>query len=502
MAQNIWDDAFRNTLQKASRIEHYLKADHSSINRVGGQQSLTPLAGACYQGHLDVVELLITHGARPDIPCPTPRSRTALYYAIVQAPKNQVAIVKALLTASYGPADPNETYPEDDNATPLSLAIEARDKDIVRALIDAGATPTAENRKQAQAKNMARYLMTSKSALAGSQSVVDLAVATVSLIISYTDGGALGPVTKGFLSKMYNITCPDDNPVAADIPEPKSAPEFKHNINNFVKAAGLDKFYTRNPTFIQSLAEKAAALRDDPTTDLGNPENIKRLTQLSLYQLVIYCDDSGSMTGDYRGHYISDRSKTRYYTLCQLVSRIARVATSLLPEDAPVKVRFINNPFQGNLTVANVHSFISGVQAGGGTPLGSSLVEKILRPLVYDKMSDPDYEFEQPLLVCVITDGAPNHGDLPIKQAVLDCRRALVANQYDADSVLFCINQIGEDQQSTSFLESVRQETEIRDVVYCTTDQLDVKFAELRDNERQLEVWLLEMLTKPIMRDG
>jgi hypothetical protein len=29
---------------------------------------------------------------------------------------------------------------------------------------------------------------------------------------------------------------------------------------------------------------------------------------------------------------------------------------------------------------------------------------------------------------------------------------------------------------------------------------LDAKYAELKENARELEVWLLEMLTKPVMR--
>ncbi|PPR03400.1 hypothetical protein CVT24_012524 [Panaeolus cyanescens] len=509
MAQNIFDDAFRNTLHKPGRLARYLNAEPGCINQIGGQHipQLTPLAAACHQGHLEIVSLLVQHGARPDILCPG--GRTALYYAIVQAPRNKVAIIKALLAAPIGPANPNEVYLEDDSANPLTLAIQiTQDKDIIQALIDGGATPTAANWRQAKARKLDQYLMSSRTP--GAQNLVDLTVDVVSLIIGYADGGAFGSVMKGFLSNMYRITV---NPMLVsldsracyattyeqtfkDIPEPKSAGEFKHNIDNFVRTAGLDKFYARNPIFIQSLAEKASALRDDTTTDLGKPENIQRLVQLSLYQLVIYCDDSSSM--DYAS---ADPHQSRYGSLCQLVSRIAHVATRILPADAKVQVRFINNHFRGDLTAAEVLPLMHRVRPSGSTPLGEKLVSKVLRPLVYNKIARSDYEFEQPLLICAITDGEPNPGDVPtIRDAVVDCRRALVNRNYDPASVMFCISQVGGDAGGQMFLDQVRHTPEIQDVVYCTTDQLDVKFAELRENERQLEVWLLEMLTKPIMR--
>ena len=510
MAQNIWDDARKNTLQKPGRIDRYLNDDRDCINKVGGQESLTPLAGACYYGHLEVVTLLLKKGARPNVLCP--HSRTALFYTITQAPRNQLAIVQALLAASDGAADPNEIYSEDDNSNALTLAIEeSQDKDIVKALIDAGAKPTPENKKQAKAKKM-------QGSLFAWNAVVDLAVSAVSLIINYTDGGVVNAIIKGVLTKMYKITSAQNNLVAAvrpnlydclrgaynmfkDIPEPKSPQDFKKNIDNFVKSASLDRFFTKKPDFLQKLAENASALRDNPDTDLGNQDNIKRLTNLSLYQLVIYCDDSMSMSLDSDGRLTSNPANSRYNSLRQLVSRITRVATSLLPADAMVKVRFINNTFQEDLTAADVDSLMQRVSLSRGTPLGASLVKKILQPLVYDRISNPSYEFEQPLLVCTITDGIPNSGDISIKQVVTDCRKALIDKKYDPTSVMFCISQIGTDSQTKAFLDDVRDEAEIKDVVYCTTDQLDVKFKELKDNERELEVWLLEMLTKPIMRN-
>jgi hypothetical protein len=514
MAQNIWVDAFNNSLRKPGRLERYVKDDPDCVNKLGGEKSVTPLAYACFRGHLEVVTLLLTHGARPNVICP--HGRTALFFTLTQASPNQLLIIKALLTASDGAADPNEVYPEDGDVNALTLAIEElRDNHIVESLIDAGAKPTPENKKQAKTRKMERSLLPWKE-VAGS--LVDLAVSAVSLIISYTDGGVLNTVTKGVMKNMYKITNAQNNPVGAvrsilydyllcgaynvfkNIPEPKSPQDFKKNITNFVKNTGLERFFAKKPAFLQALAEKASVLRDDPTTDLGKPENIQRLTSLALYQLVIYCDDSGSMLGDARG-YQTHPSNSRYHSLRQLVLRITNVATKLLPDNATVKVRFINDTRNHDVTASGVDAVMESVTPSGFTPLGTSLVEKILQPLVYDKISNPSYEFEQPLLVCTITDGVPSDGDTaPIKKVVADCRKGLVDKKYDPASVMFCISRIGADPGAKTFLDGLRDEKEIQDVVHCTADQLDTKFTELRENERELEVWLLEMLTKPIMR--
>ncbi|KAF9045493.1 hypothetical protein BJ165DRAFT_1477762 [Panaeolus papilionaceus] len=452
MVQNIWDSACNNTLTKPD-LERYLKEDPNCLNKLGGDPNapLTPLACACHYGHLDTVLLLLEKGSRPDFRCPN--GRTALYYAIMQAPQNQVAIVEALLDARPGGAGPDEEYPKDNNINALHLAIvEARDSNIVQALVNRGAHPTPDNEARAKTRE-------------------------ISLV-------PLNPIPV----------------VPVDVPEPKSAKDFKNNLDNFIKGAGLESFYADKPGFLEELSRKASALRDNPDTDLGKPENIQRLTTLSLYQLVIYCDDSGSMSWNTHGDATNDRHKTRYHSLCQLVSRITRIATLLLPPSSVVKVRFINNPSQEDATADQVGRIMQAVSPSGGTPLGSSLENKILQPMVYNRISNPAYKFQQPLLVCTITDGTPNRGDTPIKDVVLRCRRALVSKGYDPDSVMFCISQIGTDAGAKAFLDAVKEEKEISDVVYCTSDQLDVTMSRYKNDERALDVWLLGVLSKPIMR--
>lgn len=72
------------------------------------------------------------------------------------------------------------------------------------------------------------------------------------------------------------------------------------NVHRYVAESGLDKFFAPNDPFLEVLATKAAALRSNPNSNLGSLDNIKRLTRFSMYQPVIYCDDSGSMSNGRR----------------------------------------------------------------------------------------------------------------------------------------------------------------------------------------------------------
>jgi hypothetical protein len=45
-----------------------------------------------------------------------------------------------------------------------------------------------------------------------------------------------------------------------------------------VQKGKFEKFFAPSDPFLANLAEKANALREDPTTDLGKPGNIEKLT--------------------------------------------------------------------------------------------------------------------------------------------------------------------------------------------------------------------------------
>jgi hypothetical protein len=109
----------------------------------------------------------------------------------------------------------------------------------------------------------------------------------------------------------------------------------------YVGGRKFEKFFTSNDHFVQAITANAKTLCQDTTTDLGRPENIRHLT---LHQLVIYCDDSSSMSVD--SHYQKQR---------ELVIRIARIATRIVPDYANIDVCFINAHGTARLPLMSSH---------------------------------------------------------------------------------------------------------------------------------------------------
>ena len=268
-------------------------------------------------------------------------------------------------------------------------------------------------------------------------------------------------------------------------------------LNDEVQQRNLVKFFTPNDPFLINLAENANTLRNesDPATYLGKLENIKRLTRLSLYHPVIYCDDSTSMT-----------QENRYEYQIQLVTRIAGLMTKIVPDDmADVDLRFINNDSQLSMTAGEIQQMMRRIKTSRGTEIGANLRRKILKPLVYDIIDEAytstnPIPFERPLLIFILTDGHPApEGQNVLRDEIITCKQKLEAKGYDSTSVIFCINQIGTSRSAKQFIDSLRNEKVIEEVTYCTIGRLDDKYEELKENERALELWLLDLLTKSIM---
>ncbi|KZT11209.1 uncharacterized protein LAESUDRAFT_258401 [Laetiporus sulphureus 93-53] len=561
---NLHDDAFRGKLT-LDRLKTYLASSPSAINSVGGKNSLTPLAAACWNGHLDVVNLLLDnpiHLADPDVP--SRYGRTPLHIVTTHARIRRMEIVRALIDAG---ADVDAR--DEDDFTPLMYAVaEVRDKDVVRELVDRGASLSQQNKHNQTARTLAREagledeLRTREERSSSRAEIINLLVALVVFILAYVNSGLVEDVIKGTVQQLYGITgtkgtkgqdqeikpafdetlkdindireerkkmkdlevnggsrgdqklvdgkdideknslitpiSPDSPASVASIipdvskPEPVTVEEFSSAVNQYAHETNLEKFFAPGDPFLEELAKSAAALRNDPTTLLGSPKNIKRLIALSLYQPVIYCDDSGSM---HKGNRWSDQR--------ELVNRVARISTKIVPDNLGVELRFINSKASSNLTAADVDAAVTAVRPSGGTAIGTVLRRTILEPLVYEVISDPNRKLSRPLLICTITDGCPSgEPQTMLKDVIVECKRRLVDAGYEPHSVMFSISQLGDDKKATNFLNDLRHEHEIRDVLYCTTDRLDSKFQELASNEKRLEEWLLKLLTKPIMDAG
>ncbi|KAF8907889.1 hypothetical protein CPB84DRAFT_1767818 [Gymnopilus junonius] len=495
------DKAYNNDLS-LSELKQYLSRDPSSLDAVGGNIALTPLCAACLGGHIDVVKSLLACGANANIA--SNFDRTPLFWTTDPRSKastaTRCAIIRELVSGKNGPkskADLNKACDDDKNTPLMNAILELKDKVVIQQLLDSGASPDVKLYDQqksakelADEQGLSNWLVTKADRDIAWKNLIELVVSFVLLVVAYVNNKTLNRVTmtQDVLKKV----------------EPKSVDDFKNFLNDEVKSGKFGKFFAPNDPFLTNLAEKANALRGDPDTDLGKPENIKRLTQLSLYHPVIYCDDSGSMSPNN-----NTKREDRYFYQKELVTRIAAIATKIVPDDmAGVDLRFINKDFSSTLTADQIRQAMTDAKPSGGTKIGTNLRRKILQPLVYDLIDKPNtastpIPFRRPLLICIITDGVPGGEDRQtLRDEIVECKKRLDEKGYDESSVMFCINQVGTDEEAEKFLLELREEDKIKDVIYVTAGQLDTKFKEFKDNERALENWLLRLLASPIMTRG
>ncbi|KAK4704861.1 hypothetical protein P7C70_g1351, partial [Phenoliferia sp. Uapishka_3] len=185
------------------------------------------------------------------------------------------------------------------------------------------------------------------------------------------------------------------------------------------------------------------------------------LAKLSLFDTILYCDDSGSMTFEEGGTRIDD--------LKLIVSRVA-MAASLFDQDG-IQVRFMNSKIEGN----NINSeqaalaLVSQVKFSGLTPLGTSLNNKILEPLILGPARQG--RLQKPVLVICVTDGVPGGEDrYTIVKAITNAARTLQQTRYGSDAVSFQLAQVGNDQKARAFLEELDVHPEIGELIDTTSN--------------------------------
>ena len=212
---NLHDDAFSGALT-ATLLEKYLKDAGSSastfINSSGGKKNVTPLAGACWGGHLDVVRLLLKNTSpKVDVNVADANGRTALFYVCSRSPsKYRVEIARALLDAG---ASVDAQFSKDDNSTAIMVALrQLRDKDLVHLLVDRNASLDLQNGKGQTARTIAKEVGMEQELLPADQrkanrnGFIDYLVSTVLFVVSYINVGMIKSAVKGAIGKIFKIT--------------------------------------------------------------------------------------------------------------------------------------------------------------------------------------------------------------------------------------------------------------------------------------------------------
>lgn len=71
--------------------------------------------------------------------------------------------------------------------------------------------------------------------------------------------------------------------------QPKTKAEFVASVRKAFQNTPAERFFKNNPKFIEELAEKAAALADDPNTPIFGKDLLPKTAQVTMHQQVLYC---------------------------------------------------------------------------------------------------------------------------------------------------------------------------------------------------------------------
>ncbi|WVF65966.1 hypothetical protein IAT40_000704 [Kwoniella sp. CBS 6097] len=215
------------------------------------------------------------------------------------------------------------------------------------------------------------------------------------------------------------------------------------------------------------------------------------LVKLALFDVVLYCDDSGSMAFEQGGERIDD--------LKLIISRVA-YATSLFDHDG-IQVRFMNSRVEGNgiTSEAQALQLVNQVKFSGLTPLGTSLWQKILQPIVLGPATQN--RLQKPVVVIAITDGTPaGENKSEVENVILRTDAELKRTRYGADAISYQFAQVGDDMKAMKFLEELDNHPVIGGLIDCTSNFEAEQAEMMRKSGIDLtpEMWLVKLLMGPI----
>lgn len=215
------------------------------------------------------------------------------------------------------------------------------------------------------------------------------------------------------------------------------------------------------------------------------------LVKIALFDVVILCDDSGSMAFEQNGERIED--------LKLILSRVA-FACSLFDQDG-INIRFLNSQYDGNniSSEAQAMQLVSSVKFSGLTPLGTSLDQKVLQPMLLQPARAN--ALRKPLLVICITDGAP--AGEPVDKVFDVISRAhdeLARTRYGPDAVSFQFAQVGDDLKAEAFLASLDAHPKVGPLIDSTGnyEMESAQFQRMSGQSMDPTLWLCKMLLGPI----
>ncbi|KFY78856.1 hypothetical protein V499_02101 [Pseudogymnoascus sp. VKM F-103] len=228
-----------------------------------------------------------------------------------------------------------------------------------------------------------------------------------------------------------------------------------------IQEKNLQSFFSNPATLDQICQGAPGKVQHLVQTWKVEPEVGQDIVKLALFDIILYVDDSGSMQFEENGERISD--------LKLILSKVA-FAASLFDSDG-IEVRFMNSEIQGNniRNEAEVEQLISRVQFKGLTPMGTQLRNKVLEPLVIQKVRSN--QLRKPILVITITDGQPaGEASTAVFDAIRYTSGELARSPYGKGAVSYQFAQVGNDLKAREFLGKLDDEPGIGELIDSTSN--------------------------------
>lgn len=263
-------------------------------------------------------------------------------------------------------------------------------------------------------------------------------------------------------------------------------------LQHCVQDQGISAFYP--PGSLEPIAQRIAASGALPqiAQDWRMPMELAAdLVKLALFDVILYCDDSGSMRFEEGGDRIDD--------LKLIMSRVAYVTSKF--DDDGIQVRFMNDRTEGNgiRNEGQALQLVEQIKFSGLTPLGTSLYQKVLQPLVLGPATQN--RLQKPVLIIAITDGTPaGENKDEIINVILRTDKELKRTRYGPDAVSYQFAQVGNDLKAQRFLEELDNHPVVGGLIDCTSN-FEVEQAEMmRKSGIDLtpDLWLVKLLMGPI----
>ncbi|KAL4932684.1 putative transcription factor RfeF [Aspergillus undulatus] len=257
---------------------------------------------------------------------------------------------------------------------------------------------------------------------------------------------------------------PGGPPGAAGPATPQQLDAYRQALIATIQEKNLQSFYPPDKLdrLVQGLSRDGPAKVQRIVNEFSLPMEIAMdVIKLSLYDIVLYVDDSGSIEFEEKG--------VRKEQLKQILGIVATVA-STFDEDG-ISLRFMNNDFmQNNIRNAQeVDQIISNMRFAGMTPLGTNLRSKVLDPVVVGPARAG--RLQKPVLVITITDGQPaGEAQDAVAQGIRYTVDEVSRTPFGRGAIAFQFSQVGNDTKARDFLGSLDNDPSIGGLIDCTSN--------------------------------